>query len=121
MNRELKSKTKPHAQTPDRWELRLYVAGQLPKSLAAFENLKKICEAHLAGQYHIEVIDLSENPQRAREDHILVVPTLVRKKPRPVQKMIGDLSNTARVLRLLQEHVHVPAARSARRPQAGRG
>jgi circadian clock protein KaiB len=80
------------------WELRLYVAGQTPKSLAAFANLKKICEQHLAGEYHIEVIDLLKNPQLASGDQILAIPTLVRKLPEPIRKIIGDLSNTERVL-----------------------
>lgn len=80
------------------WELRLYVAGQTPKSLAAFANLEKICEEHLAGQYHVEIIDLLENPQLASDDQILAIPTLVRKLPQPLQKIIGDLSNTERVL-----------------------
>ncbi len=80
------------------WNLRLYVAGQTPKSLAAFAHLKQICEEHLAGKYHIEVIDLAEHPQLARGDQILAVPTLVRKLPPPVKKIIGDLSNTERVL-----------------------
>ena len=80
------------------WELRLYVAGQTPKSLAAFANLKKICEEHLAGEYHIEVIDLLKNPQLASGDQILAIPTLVRKLPEPIRKIIGDLSNTDRVL-----------------------
>ncbi len=80
------------------WELRLYVAGQTPKSLAAFANLKKLCEEHLAGKYRIEVIDLIENPRLARGDQILAIPTLVRKLPEPVKKIIGDLSNTERVL-----------------------
>ena len=80
------------------WILRLYVAGQTPKSLAAFANLKRICEEHLAGQYEIEVIDLLENPQLAAGDQILAIPTLVRRLPPPVRKIIGDLSNTERVL-----------------------
>lgn len=80
------------------WELRLYVAGQTPKSLAAFANLKKICEEHLAGQYEIEVIDLLKRPQLASGDQILAIPTLVRKLPQPIRKIIGDLSNTERVL-----------------------
>jgi circadian clock protein KaiB len=80
------------------WELRLYVAGQTPKSLAAFANLKAICEEHLQGKYTIEVIDLLENPQLARGDQILAIPTLVRKLPPPLRKIIGDLSNTERVL-----------------------
>jgi circadian clock protein KaiB len=83
---------------PQIFELRLYVAGQTPKSLAAFSNLRKICEEHLAGQYQIEVIDLLENPKLARGDQILAIPTLVRKLPTPVKKIIGDLSNTERVL-----------------------
>jgi circadian clock protein KaiB len=78
--------------------LRLYVAGQTPKSLTAFANLKRICEAHLQGQYEIEVIDLLDNPQLAAGDQILAIPTLVRKLPAPVKKIIGDLSNTERVL-----------------------
>src|SRR5215213_6827999 len=80
------------------WELRLYVAGQTPKSLTAFANLKKICEEHLAGQYEIEVIDLLKEPQLASGDQILAIPTLVRKLPSPIRKIIGDLSNTERVL-----------------------
>lgn len=78
--------------------LRLYVAGQTKKSLAAFANLKKICEEHLAGKYRIEIVDLQENPQLARGDQILAVPTLVRKLPPPIKKIIGDLSNTERML-----------------------
>jgi len=78
--------------------LRLYVAGQTPKSIRAFANLKKICEEHLAGQYRIEVIDLMENPQLAKQDQIVAIPTLVRKLPEPVRKIIGDLANTERVL-----------------------
>ncbi len=78
--------------------MRLYVAGQTPKSLTAFANLKRICEEHLAGQYQIEVVDLLKNPTLAKGDQILAVPTLVRKLPVPVRKIIGDLSNTERVL-----------------------
>jgi circadian clock protein KaiB len=80
------------------WELRLYVAGQTPKSMAAFSNLKKLCEERLRGQYHIEVIDLLENPALAKGDQILAIPTLVRKLPEPIKKIIGDLSNKERVL-----------------------
>jgi len=80
------------------WELRLYVAGQTSKSLVAFANLKRICEDHLAGQYHIEVVDLLKSPQLAKGDQILAVPTLVRKLPVPVRKIIGTLSDTERVL-----------------------
>ncbi|SNQ60911.1 circadian clock protein KaiB [Candidatus Methanoperedens nitratireducens] len=82
----------------DKYELRLYVAGQTPKSIAAFNNLKKICEEHLAGKYRIEVIDLLKNPQLAKGDQIFAIPTLVRKLPQPLRKIIGDLSNTERVL-----------------------
>jgi circadian clock protein KaiB len=84
-------------QTPE-FELRLYVAGQTPKSLTAFANLQRICEMHLDGRYKIEVIDLIENPRLARGDQILAIPTLVRKLPKPIKKIIGDLSNTERVL-----------------------
>jgi len=80
------------------WDMKLYVAGQTVKSLAAFANLKRICEEHLAGLYRIEVIDLLKHPQLAKGDQILAVPTLVRKLPQPVRKIIGDLSNTERVL-----------------------
>jgi circadian clock protein KaiB len=88
--------TRPPKPSP--YLLRLYVAGQTPRSVAAFTNLKKICEEHLKGQYEIEVIDLLENPKLAQGDQILAVPTLVRKLPEPVRKIIGDLSNTERVL-----------------------
>ena len=80
------------------WRLRLYVAGQSPKCLAAVVNLKKICDEHLAGEYEIEIIDLLKEPQLARGDQILAIPTLVRKLPEPMRKIIGDLSNTERVL-----------------------
>lgn len=83
---------------PDVWDLRLYVAGQTPRSIKAFANLKTLCEEHLAGRYTIEVIDLLENPQLADGDQILAIPTLVRTLPEPVRKIIGDLSNTERVL-----------------------
>lgn len=90
------AQTKP--VKPKEWEMRLYVAGQTAKSLTAFENLKKICEEHLAGKYSIEVIDLLEHPQLAKGDQIIALPTLVRKLPLPVRKIIGDLSNTEQVL-----------------------
>ena len=80
------------------FDLRLYVAGQTPKSIRAFANLRKICDEHLAGRYNIEVIDLLEDPQLGRGDQILALPTLVRKLPFPIKKIIGDLSNTERVL-----------------------
>lgn len=88
----------PEPETAPLWELRLYVAGQTARCLQAFANLKCICEEHLAGQYHIEVVDLLQNPQLAEGDQILAIPTLVRKLPEPVRKIIGDLSNTERVL-----------------------
>ena len=84
------------------WDLRLYVAGQTPKSITAFINLKNICEEHLAGKYRIEVVDLVKNPQLAQGDQIVAIPTLVRKLPAPIRKIIGDLSNTDRVLVGLQ-------------------
>lgn len=80
------------------WKLKLYVAGQTPKSIRAFSNLKTICEQHLPGQYEIEVVDLLKNPQLARGDQIVAIPTLVRKLPVPIRKIIGDLSDTVRVL-----------------------
>jgi len=83
---------------PETWELRLYVAGQTPKSLAALSNLRKYCEQHLAGRYQLEVIDLLQNPQLAEGDQILAIPTLVRKVPAPIRRIIGDLSNKERVL-----------------------
>jgi circadian clock protein KaiB len=85
-------------ESKDKWILRLYVAGQTPKCITAFANLKKICEEQLKGKYQIEVIDLMQNPQLSRDDQIIAIPTLVRKLPVPVRKIIGDLSNTERVL-----------------------
>ena len=80
------------------WELRLYVAGMTPTSIRAFENLKQLCEEHMHGEYKIQVVDLLERPMLARGDQIIAVPTLVRRLPTPVKKIIGDLSNTERVL-----------------------
>jgi circadian clock protein KaiB len=87
---------------PDVWELRLYVAGKTAKSVAAFENLTRLCEEHLAGKYQIEVVDLLVHPQLARGDQIVAIPTLVRKLPEPIRKVIGDLSNAERTLVGLQ-------------------
>lgn len=87
---------KPKAEA--KWELKLYVAGQTEKSLRAFNNLKRICEEHLKGSYRIDVIDLLQNPALAKGDQIFATPTLVRKLPTPIKKIIGDLSNTERVL-----------------------
>jgi len=91
-------KTETLSKAKDKWILRLYVAGQTPKALTAFTNLKKICEEQLNGKFSIEVIDLLKNPKLGNEDQILALPTLVRKLPVPVRKIIGDLSDTERVL-----------------------
>ncbi|MVN75082.1 circadian clock protein KaiB [Hymenobacter sp. HMF4947] len=88
----------PPSLDDNRWELRLYVAGQTPKSAAALANLKRYCEQYLQGRYSLEVIDLLEHPQLAEGDQILAIPTLVRKVPEPIRKIIGDLSNEERVL-----------------------
>jgi circadian clock protein KaiB len=81
-----------------KWNLRLYIAGQTPKSITALANLQRICNEHMNGQYQIEVIDLMENPQLAKQDQIVAIPTLVRELPSPLKRIIGDLSNTERVL-----------------------
>ena len=94
------------------WELRLYVAGQTPRSLAAFANLKKICEEHLAGRYNIEVVDLVKHPQLAAGDQILAIPTLVRKLPQPLRKIVGDLRDTERALVGLQLRPATPESKS---------
>jgi circadian clock protein KaiB len=96
-------KTKPDAapltaQSPEYWNLRLYVAGMTPRAVAALDNLKKLCEENLAGRYEIEVVDLLVNPKLAVGDQIIAVPTLVRKLPPPMKKIIGDLANIERVL-----------------------
>jgi circadian clock protein KaiB len=93
-----KLRAKETARAEDVWELRLYVAGQTPKSVTAFANLERICNEHLAGRFRIEVIDLTRTPQLAAGDQIVAVPTLMRKLPQPIKKIIGDLSNTERVL-----------------------
>ena len=97
----MKATVKPKSQPNtggEKWELRLYVAGQTPKSIKAFANLNRICEEKLAGRYKIEVVDLLENPQLAAGHQILAIPTLVRTMPPPIRKIIGDLSNTDRTL-----------------------
>jgi circadian clock protein KaiB len=94
-------KTRSRAASPGvdgHYNLRLYVAGQTPKSLAAFANLKGLCENHLAGKYRIEVIDLVKKPQRARDDQIIAIPTLVRRLPQPIRKIIGDLCDQRQTL-----------------------
>ena len=101
-----KKATQPKEMTPkgsaEVWKLRLYVAGQTPKSVAAFANLKNICEEHLPGRYTIEVVDLLKQPQLAAGDQIVALPTLVRKLPEPLRRIVGDLSNTERTLVGLQ-------------------
>jgi circadian clock protein KaiB len=111
--KEAEMKPKPAAKTPKKakipgefWALKLYVAGQTSKSITAFANLKKICEEHLEGKCTIEVVDLLQNPQLAKGDQILAIPTLVRKLPVPIKKIIGDLSNTERVLVGLDLKIH---------------
>jgi circadian clock protein KaiB len=89
---------KPAPRKPVVWNLRLYVAGQTPKSIRAFANLKLLCEEHLKGRYQIEVVDLMENPQLARGDQIVAIPTLVRRLPLPLRTIIGDMSNSVRLL-----------------------
>jgi circadian clock protein KaiB len=93
--------TSPSGLTPggaEKWSLRLYVAGRTPKCIAALENLKRFCEEHMAGRYEIEVIDLLENPRLAKDHQIIAIPTLVRRLPEPLRKIIGDLSHTERML-----------------------
>lgn len=90
--------TTPPPLAPESWNLRLYVAGMTPRAVAAFANLKKLCETHLADRYEIEIIDLLQQPQLAAGDQIIAVPTLVRRLPPPMKKIIGDLSNEERVL-----------------------
>lgn len=97
-SRQATKKPENNVTTQERWNLRLYVAGQTPKSMAAFENLRRFCEEHLEGRYHIEVIDLVKKPQLARDDQIIAIPTLVRKLPSPLKKIIGDLSRTDRMM-----------------------
>ena len=96
--RQPRTGARPRARRDAEWELRLYIAGQTPKAVAAFTNLHRICEERLKGKYRIEVIDLQKNPTLARGDQILAIPTLVRKLPEPVKKIIGDLSSAERLL-----------------------
>lgn len=107
---QLSRKKGPHS---DQWELRLYVAGQSPRSVAAFSNLKKICEQHLPGRYNIEVVDLVKHPQLAAGDQIVAIPTLVRKLPQPLRKIVGDLRDTERALVGLQLRPAMPENGSA--------
>jgi circadian clock protein KaiB len=98
VKRKAPARRRAPAGDPDRWELRLYVAGQTPRCVEAFRHLQQLCEEHLEGRYTIEVIDLLKNPTLAAGDQIIAIPTLVRKLPTPMKKIIGDLSNTERVL-----------------------
>jgi circadian clock protein KaiB len=98
MTRTGPKKTSSRDSDPNFWVLRLYVAGQSAKCVAAVRNLNAFCEQHLAGRYRVEVVDLLENPRLARDDQILAIPTLVRKLPGPLRKIVGDLSNTERML-----------------------
>jgi circadian clock protein KaiB len=107
---EVSSESSPEEQVSDFYDLRLYVAGKTAKSVSAFSNLKQICEEHLSGRYRIEVIDLLINPQLAQGDQILAIPTLVRKLPEPIKKIIGDLSNTERTLVGLDLRPRIEAA-----------
>jgi circadian clock protein KaiB len=100
--RPAKKRAAARAKAAEKWELRLYVAGQTPKSLAAMNNLRRMLEEHLAEAYKVEIIDLLENPRLAKEDEIVAIPTLVRKLPNPIRKIIGDLSDTERTLVGLQ-------------------
>jgi circadian clock protein KaiB len=108
-------KAKAAATAAAEWDLLLYVAGPTPKSVAALRNLQEICEEHLAGRYHIEVIDLMKNPQLAQGHQILALPTLVRKLPTPLRKIIGNLSNTERVFVGLDLRVRTPQAMASRK------
>ena len=109
MTTEVKpSGDKVHTAAPKKWQLRLYVAGKTPKSVTAFANLQQLCEEHLAGEFEIEVVDLIENPRLAQDDQIVAIPTLVRKLPPPIRKIIGDLSDTERTLVGLQLRSSLP-------------
>ncbi len=92
----------PNLEETETWELRLYIAGQTPKSVTAFANLKRLCEEYLPGRYQIEVIDLMQQPQLAAGDQIVAIPTLIRRLPEPLRRIVGDLSNTERTLVGLQ-------------------
>ena len=99
---DISEQKSPHPPDADVWNLRLYVAGQTPRSIAAFANLKRLCEEHLSGRYNIEVVDLIKHPQLAAGDQIVAIPTLVRKLPEPLRKIVGDLRDTERALVGLQ-------------------
>lgn len=99
-----KQKCLPKARNPAIWDLRLYVADQSPQSIRAFQNLKNACEEHMFGRYHIEVIDVLAHPEAARANQIVALPTLIRQSPKPVRTGIGDLTNTPRLLDLLNRN-----------------
>jgi circadian clock protein KaiB len=105
MKRSSKQKRANVLRDSESWILRLYVAGQTPRSIAALSNLKEICENQFKGKYKIEVVDLAQNPQKAREDQIFAIPTLVRQIPVPIRKIIGDLSDKQRVLITLTQEL----------------
>ncbi|HEY1287205.1 MAG TPA: circadian clock KaiB family protein [Burkholderiales bacterium] len=105
------AKPKKPGYSDEKWQLRLYVAGQTPRSLAAQRNLKTICDEYLQGQYRIEIVDLLKNPRLAKEHQIVAIPTLIRKLPEPLRKIVGDLSNTERTLVGLQLERVVTAAK----------
>jgi circadian clock protein KaiB len=94
----MSTKAGKSSEAAEKWELRLYTAGQSPKSLAAVKNLKRVCEEHLPGRYTIEIVDLMANPRLAKDHQIVAIPTLVRKLPDPIRKIVGDLSDTERAL-----------------------
>lgn len=98
MKKSSKQKQNGSGNNSESWILRLYIAGQTPKSLAALSNLKELCEDEFKGKYKIEIVDLARSPEKAREDQIIAIPTLVRQIPEPIRKIIGDLSNRQRVL-----------------------
>ncbi|HTY64145.1 MAG TPA: circadian clock KaiB family protein [Acidobacteriota bacterium] len=99
-----KRKNLAKAERPAKWDLRLYVADQSPQSMRAFQNLKDACKEHMSGRYHITVIDVLTHPEAARHDQIVALPTLIRRNPKPVRTGIGDLTNTGRLLDLLNQN-----------------
>ena len=110
-------KTSADDPAPETWELRLYVAGKSPKSVAAFANLKRLCDEHLAGRYRIEVVDLLQYPQLAAGDQIVAIPTLIRKLPEPLRRIVGDLSDAERTLVGLQLRPAMPASQASPRSE----
>ena len=110
-------KTSADDPAPETWELRLYVAGKSPKSVAAFANLKRLCDEHLAGRYRIEVVDLLQYPQLAAGDQIVAIPTLIRKLPEPLRRIVGDLSDAERTLVGLQLRPAPPASQASPRSE----